>query len=489
MWKTILGVLGTILGTPVVIVVVAHLWVKFFPFDSKGGRYQKGGKIHPLLTLICEVDSFCDYFFKFRLLSIDQKGLVKRALKLKYDPVLFGSSKSPNGDRDDDFLELLTTACEGLQKNPEITFTGRYLLNQCLHSLITSREKIINYAIEHREEVLKSEITKPIIITGIGRAGSTLLQNLLAQDPSSRGCKHWEVVWFGSPVPPATKEQLEANPPTHRKFGQVTKAYELLKKSCPDFVREFEKSHPIQPLQYDEELPVLMQAMLLQLWLPLAGPKYFEVFHKLEGKESAYLYLKRWLQVMQTACPPESHWVLKAPIHMVFLPVLLKVFPDARVIMCHRKMDVLIPSGTSFFESFNVSYMKDGYDRYGFADKICQHGAQMRNHMMEFRKTYEHPEQFVDVQYNDIVEDPISIVRNIYHQFNMPYTMEFEDRMKRWIEDNRQGKHGRHEYSLEMYNMEPDEVMKEWKDYTQTYLEKNENMANRKHDSDDSLMF
>jgi hypothetical protein len=108
---------------------------------------------------------------------------------------------------------------------------------------------------------------------------------------------------------------------------------------------------------------------------------------------------------------------------------------------------------------------------------------------MEFRKTYEHPEQFVDVQYNDIVEDPISIVRNIYHQFNMPYTMEFEDRMKRWIEDNRQGKHGRHEYSLEMYNMERDEVLKEWKDYTQTYLEKNENMANRKHDSDDSLMF
>jgi len=432
---------------------------------------------------------FLDHFFKFRLLSIDQKGLLKRALKLKYDPELFGASKSPNSDRDEDFLELLQTVTEGLQKNPEVSFTGRYLLNQCLHSLIVSREKIINYAIEHKDQVLKSEITKPIIITGIGRAGSTLLQNLLAQDPAARGCKHWEVVWFGSPVPPATQEQVEASPPTHRKYAQVVKAYQLLKQSCPEFVKEFEKSHPIQPLQYDEELPILMQAMLLQLWLPLAGPEYFELFHKLEGKESSYLYLKRWLQVMQTTYSPESHWVLKAPVHMVFLPVLMKVFPDARVVMCHRKMDVLVPSGTSFFESFNVSYVKDGYDRYGFADKIVQHGLQMRNHMMEFRKTYEHPEQFVDVQYNDIVANPISIVKSIYSQFNMPYTQSFEDRMNQWLDANKQGKHGRHEYSLEMYNMNKQDVLEEWKEYTEAYLEKNENLHNRKHDSDDSLMF
>jgi len=489
MWKAVLGVIGAILGTPVVFIAVAHLWAKFFPFDPQGGRFVKSRRVHWIFTLLCELDRFCYRFFKLRIYSMDRKGLLKKALKLKHDSELFGSSSSSNSGRDDDFLELLTCAIDDFDSNPEISFTGRYLINQSLHSLITSREKVINHCIEHRDEVLKSEITKPIIITGIGRAGSTLLQNLLAQDPVSRGCKHWEVIWFGSPVPPATKEQVEANPPTVRKYGQVVKAYELLKKTCPEFVKEFEKSHPIQPLQYDEELPVLQQAMLLQLWLPLAGPKYFELFHRMEGKESAYLYLKRWLQVMQTAYKPESHWVLKAPVHMVFLPILMKVFPDARVVMCHRKMDVLAPSGVSFFESLNASYLDEGYDRYAFAKRIAGHGGYMRDHMIQFRKTYEHPEQFIDVQYNDIVEDPISIVKQIYTQFNLTYTQEFEDRMKQWLADNRQGKHGRHEYSLEMYNMQKEEVLKEYKDYTEQYLQRNEKVANRIHDSDDSMMF
>jgi len=488
MWKELIGLLGAIIGTPVVVLAVAHFWVKLNPFDPKGGRYQKSRNVHILFTLLSELEAFCFHFFKIRLTSIDQKGLLRRALKMKYDPELFGTPGSTS-TKDEDFLELLQTATDDFQKSSQISFTGRYLLNQNLHSLLTSREKIVNYAIDHRDEVLKSEVRKPIIITGIGRAGSTVLQNLLAQDPAARGCKHWEVIWFGSPVPPATKEQVEANPPTHRKYSQVVKAYEDLKKSCPEFVKEFEKTHPIQPQQYDEELTILQQAMLLQLWLPLAGPKYFELFHRIEGKESTYLYLKRFLQIMQTAYAPESHWVLKAPIHMIFLPILMKVFPDARIVMCHRKMDVLIPSGISFFESFAASFLKDGYDRYAFAEQIQKHGIYMRDHMMEFRKTFEHPEQFFDVQYNDVVADPISIVKQIYAQFNLQYTQAFEDKMNQWLLNNKQGKHGRHEYSLEMYNLSKENIDKEWAEYTQTYLMKNETVANRKHDTDDSFMF
>ena len=113
----------------------------------------------------------------------------------------------------------------------------------------------------------------------------------------------------------------------------------------------------------------------------------------------------------------------------------------------------------------------------------------MRDHMMEFRKTFERPEQFYDVQYNDVVADPISVVKKIYAQFNLPYTQTFEDRMQKWLEDNKQGKHGRHEYSLEMYNLTKEEVLEEFKEYTQTYLEKNEIIENRKHDADDRFMF
>lgn len=33
---------------------------------------------------------------------------------------------------------------------------------------------------------------------------------------------------------------------------------------------------------------------------------------------------------------PRRHWLLKAPSHLNYLPVLFKVFPDAQVVFTHR---------------------------------------------------------------------------------------------------------------------------------------------------------
>lgn len=473
MWKGLLLLLGAIIGTPGIALAIAHIWVKFNGFDSKGGRYQRGRNVHPLLTLIGQLDLFCEHFFKFRLVSIEKKKLLRKAAKAQHDSELFGE------DGDKHFMELFESALDGAQNNPEISFTGRVLLNQNLQSLITSREKVIAWAIQNRDLVLKTEIRSPIIITGIGRAGSTLLQNLLSQDPVARGCKHWEIIWFGNPCPPATKEQVTSSPPSHRKYHQVVKAYKTLEKYCPEFVKEFAKTHPIEPEQYDEELVILTQAMILHIFFPILGDKFFEKFHDTKNKEFAYLYLKRYLQMMASSYPPESHWVLKAPVHMVFLPILLKVFPDARVVMCHRRMDILVPSGISFFESFNASFLKDGYDRYDFGQRIKNHGIQMKNQMMSFRSQYSNPDQFFDLHYNDIVGDPIAAVKRIYSHFNLKYTQEFEDNMKKWIENNRQGKHGRHQYSMEMYNLKQEDI-DEFSDYTSAFIEKEFNVENKK---------
>src|SRR5258707_8021560 len=49
---------------------------------------------------------------------------------------------------------------------------------------------------------------------------------------------------------------------------------------------------------------------------------------------SAYEYEKRFLQLLQAEAP--GTWNLKMPSHTLFIPTLLKIFPDARLIWTHR---------------------------------------------------------------------------------------------------------------------------------------------------------
>ena len=68
------------------------------------------------------------------------------------------------------------------------------------------------------------------------------------------------------------------------------------------------------------------------------------------------------------------------------------------------------------------------------------------------------PAQVLDVQYADLVADPIGTVRRIYEHHGCDYSDEFENGMKQWLADNRQHKHGAHRYSLEAYGLDAEPV-------------------------------
>jgi len=71
--------------------------------------------------------------------------------------------------------------------------------------------------------------------------------------------------------------------------------------------------------------------------------------------------------------------------------------------------------------------------------------------------------------YEDLFSNPIAMVEQIYRKFDLEYTEEFEERMKVYLENNRQGKYGRHKYSLEEYGFEAESVYQEYEDYMKHY--------------------
>ena len=74
--------------------------------------------------------------------------------------------------------------------------------------------------------------------------------------------------------------------------------------------------------------------------------------------EVMYAYQKRQMQMLNWRNPGEQ-WMLKAPAHMWGIEAILKVFPDARFVWCHRDPQKVVPSINSMNKVVMTMYAGD----------------------------------------------------------------------------------------------------------------------------------
>lgn len=86
-------------------------------------------------------------------------------------------------------------------------------------------------------------------------------------------------------------------------------------------------------------------------------------------KEAAYLLHKQLIQLLSLKYQPKSCWLLKAPLHSLYPEVLLKTYPDARIIVTHRDHLEAVPSWTKFVLAHtNVMATDGGWDAHNTAE-------------------------------------------------------------------------------------------------------------------------
>ena len=79
------------------------------------------------------------------------------------------------------------------------------------------------------------------------------------------------------------------------------------------------------------------------------------------------------------------------------------------------------------------------------------------------------PSRFIDVTHDDFVDDSLAVARRIYDHFDMPVTSAAQAAFEEQVAANPKGKHGSHEYSLEEYGLDPDEVRARFASYTDRF--------------------
>ena len=319
--------------------------------------------------------------------------------------------------------------------------------------LLMDRLKVIN-AIKERPAVLDAPVERPVFVMGIPRTGPTLLNNLLAADPARRSTLKWEL---DDPVPPPTTATLYTDP---RALAALEEERKLL-AAHPEAGRIYRMSavYPFECVSiFAHEFDTLM--------LESAGklPNYRDFVFQSDWT-AGYEYHKQFLQLHQADAP--GVWNLKMPSHILAIETLLKVYPDARLIWTHRDPFTATGSFCSIIAMGHQS-MAGRIDSEWIADNCTWQAEQHYRRGMEARARIGH-DRIIDVHYADLMRDPMGSMKSLYAALGDEFTAEAQAGMQAWIDDNPQGKFGKHEYKLAQYGLDLAKLEPVFADYLAAY--------------------
>ena len=306
-------------------------------------------------------------------------------------------------------------------------------------------------------EILDQEIIAPIVIVGLPRTGSTMTHRLLASDPN-----HTAMLWWEGRYPALLPGE---------KRGDIEARMELGKAEVDAVVAASPEALDIHPWDYkgaDEEILLLEHNFLSTVPESfMALPSYSEWIEE-QDHTLAYEDLKKFIQYLQWQNPgrEKKRWVLKSPHHLGFIDKMISVFPDAKIIQTHRDPIKTVPSFCSMcanlFEPLTTNFDKVFIGKH-WSNKLTR----ALNHCMNISE--QHPDNFLDLEFLNMIKDPIDEMKKIYEFIGEPFGEKTEVAMEAWREENKH-EMGAHKYSLEEYDLTESQINDNFAKYQQKYI-------------------
>jgi hypothetical protein len=304
--------------------------------------------------------------------------------------------------------------------------------------------------IRRHPEILDERVAAPIVVVGMMRSGTTLLQRLLAADPRFNCAYGWEVV---EAVPRLDHQFTGVDPRIAVSEAREAKSREL----APDlFV-----IHPMYAREAEEEIVFLADAFLSHV--PESGAHLPNYRSWLDAQDftPAYDYLHRMLQFLQWQKRQRGdvaeRWVLKSPAHLGYLDALRAQFGDLHIVHMHRDPCATIASGASLNATLHAMHA-DNVDRQRVGAQWLQRMGWTNDRAMAVRDEWaDEGARVTDIGFDDAVEDPIGQVARVYDAIDVPLTAEAERAMRTWLAE-RPREAARPTYALGDYGLRSEQV-------------------------------
>lgn len=326
---------------------------------------------------------------------------------------------------------------DSLRREADLTPAGRFFARGQLENALRNR-LLIEAEIAGAPDLLSRPIDAPIVLLGLPRTGSTLLQTLLSLDPDNRSLWHWEAA---APAP-APHGDLDADDP---RVAGARRAVALVDRLAPEAGR----LHPVGADRPTECVTLFVNSFAsLELACINWVPSYLQ-WCLATDMAPHYDYYVRQLQVLQRH-NHRARWVLKSPAHLFFIPQLARVFPNARLVQLHRDPAQVL---ASYFQLVMV-LSRIGNPRLDprrigplwtavWANAVHRADAARRSLQLDV----------VDVEYRRLVADPVGTVHEIYEQLGLRVGVEFGRRLHSHVAHDRYASGRRGELALEYFGV------------------------------------
>jgi hypothetical protein len=337
---------------------------------------------------------------------------------------------------DDHWREPFAVLLRALEDEAELNLMGRLMARSDILMWLENRLHIAA-AFKRHPEIADEEIRQPLVIIGLSRSGTSILFELLSQDPDFGVPATWEALY---PCPPPEAATYATDP-------RIARAHEITTQ-WTRVVPEYGAMHEMGA-RIPCECGLIMANSFIsdQIECIHQTPSY-SAWLAAHDWTPAYAYHKQILQLLQWR-NPRRRWLLKAPNHQLQLPTLLKVYPDARLIQTHRDPLKCMASVTSVIGAIYWMRSDKIFDASVFESLLRGEPlAQRLENIMALRDSGVVPAaQIADSLYQDLLSDPIATVENIYRKFDMPLSAAVRQRMLAYLAAKPQGKFGRHAYA------------------------------------------
>ena len=326
---------------------------------------------------------------------------------------------------DGQFREGLDVLLRSAEQDGRLHFVGRMALQGLVVTALQNR-LLIEQAKKQDPLLTTGPLRPPIIVMGLPRSGTTFLHRLLAEDLAGRAVPAWELL---RPVRPEG---------TDRRRARAARQMRLIHAFAP-WADRIHETHPDAP----EECMVLMASTFESViyWAVAPVFEYLRWLMTRDGRR-AYGEYRILLRLLATTAPGRR-LVLKSPSHTATLAALCQAIPDAMIVQCHRDPVRAAVSMNSLFRAAH-GILSDDVDLHRMAAANVDLLAHTLERNLADRAAC--ADRVVDVDYRELTERPVDVVRGIYERFDLDWSARLEERLRSHVASHPQGKHGAHRY-------------------------------------------
>jgi hypothetical protein len=384
------------------------------------------------------------------------------------DAVLASSRRREGLDDfgEDVFGEPLAVLLDDYAASDELTESGsRLLRGTVLHSL-RMRLRMTEWVRRH-PEIAEEVVAPPVVVVGMMRSGTTLVQRLLAADPRFRCAYGWEV--------------LEAAPPLDHDWSAPDPRIDAGRERenlTRTFAPELFATHPMHALEAEEEIVFLADAFLSHVPESGAHLPTYRAWLNTQDFTPAYDHLYRTLQLLQWSkrrrgedgARGDRRWVLKTPAHLGYLGELRDRFPGLHVVHLHRDPVEVVASGASLNATLHAMH-SDHVDLHRVGEQWLERTGWAGDRALQVRAAWgQDPALVTDLAFTDVVADPLGQIANVYAAIGLDLSVEAESAIRAWLTGRPHDPSVRPDYSPERFGLSAEQIEERFAVYRSRFL-------------------